>query len=510
MMLCNLPARIRAQAMRISLTLAFLAAPAAAVDRAAAAGQSAEVPPMRFVIVRGSSPSCEPACAEWISAEGEIVGDTASRFKKFLKKLGDRKLPIIIRSPGGDVDNALALGRLIRAKGLDVGVGQTGFTSCAPEAKGCKAEHEGGYTGYALSTGALCNSACPMALAGGVNRVVGTMGGRIGVHQITTVSVKQNILYRTTTRVVNGKKVTSKEIVRRERAKRVTTTAMSKDLRRKLRRYFEEMGVSADILQPIEETPAAGIRFLTHQELRSLNLVTGTDSVESWTSTKRCDRLPLAANCRQVADPPRIRIVRNREVYCPPNCAEWISLEGDIDQTALPQLEAALERLGGPRPLVLASRGGDLESAVALGRFVRERQLDVIIGRTISQGCQNGRSEPRLCEGEQAYLFEVGQVDIAGARPLCTSVCPFALAGGIQRIVDDRLSIHLDSLASLPRAPAAGKKKQPREPAETLLAGYLEEMGVSAHLLLAAPKTPGASAFLSARALLQMKLATQN
>ena len=200
--------------------------------------------------------------------------------------------------------------------------------------------------------------------------------------------------------------------------------------------------------------------------------------------------------------------MRNREVYCPPNCAEWISLEGDIDETALPKLVAALEHLEGPRPLVLSSRGGDLDSAIALGRFVRERQLDVIIGRTISQECQTGRSEPRLCEDE-TYVFEVGQVDTAGVKPLCTSVCPFVLAGGIQRVVDDSISIHLDSLASLPRAPAAGKKKA-RQPAEPLLASYLEEMGVSPHLLLAAPKSAGTSAFMSARALLQVKLATQN
>jgi hypothetical protein len=150
---------------------------------------------MQFAVVRGSNPLCEPICPEWIWAEGDIRSDTATRLKKFLKTLGDRKLPVIIQSPGGDLDAAFAMGRMIRAKGLDVAVGYTRFVSCAPRQKDCEAGKMGGYIGIAASGFAYCNSACPMVLAGGVKRFVGSWA-QLGVHQITTTM----ILYETTTR----------------------------------------------------------------------------------------------------------------------------------------------------------------------------------------------------------------------------------------------------------------------------------------------------------------------
>ena len=71
---------------------------------------------MVFVVVRGGEPGCEPTCPEWISAEGGIVADTPARLTKLLKTVGGRRLPIVVSSPGGDVDAALALGRMIRQR----------------------------------------------------------------------------------------------------------------------------------------------------------------------------------------------------------------------------------------------------------------------------------------------------------------------------------------------------------------------------------------------------------
>ena len=60
-------------------------------------------PTMRFVVVRSSAPGCEPTCPEWISAEGSIVAGTPALFKRTLKGLGSRKLPVVVDSPGGNV-----------------------------------------------------------------------------------------------------------------------------------------------------------------------------------------------------------------------------------------------------------------------------------------------------------------------------------------------------------------------------------------------------------------------
>ena len=88
--------------------------------------------------------------------------------------MGDKRLPVIIQSPGGDVQAALAIGRLIRSKKLDVAVGRTAFLRCLPGQKNCQAP-KGGYRGMAYSTYAVCASACPLVLAAGGERLVGTL-----------------------------------------------------------------------------------------------------------------------------------------------------------------------------------------------------------------------------------------------------------------------------------------------------------------------------------------------
>ncbi|TGV31270.1 hypothetical protein EN811_28250, partial [bacterium M00.F.Ca.ET.168.01.1.1] len=56
-------------------------------------------PTMRFAVVRSSAPGCEPNCPEWISAEGTIETGTPTLFRRLLKTLGGRQLPIVVNSP---------------------------------------------------------------------------------------------------------------------------------------------------------------------------------------------------------------------------------------------------------------------------------------------------------------------------------------------------------------------------------------------------------------------------
>lgn len=81
-------------------------APAAPVEPET--GQRADVGDMRFVLVRGRSFLCDPNCPEWISAEGIISARTPERLRQLLDTIGDRRLPVVINSPGGDVLGALA------------------------------------------------------------------------------------------------------------------------------------------------------------------------------------------------------------------------------------------------------------------------------------------------------------------------------------------------------------------------------------------------------------------
>src|SRR5664279_3507672 len=82
-------------------------------------------PVMDFLVVLKSDGQCEPDCAEWISAEGRIVPETAGKLAKFLGDPERRKLPLILNSGGGSIEAAVAMGRIIRKNKMDTGVGQT-------------------------------------------------------------------------------------------------------------------------------------------------------------------------------------------------------------------------------------------------------------------------------------------------------------------------------------------------------------------------------------------------
>jgi hypothetical protein len=259
-----------------------------------------DTPPMRFVVVRSSEPGCEPVCAEWISAEGTILAKTPSELKRLLKTLGGRKLPIVLFSPGGDVDAALALGRLIRQNKLDTAVGATRFLGCQPTQKDCTANDGKGahLLGSAYANGAFCNSACPLVLAGGIHRQVGQWAF-LGVHQITTTFTKTQLTYRTKYRVVNGKKRTlEKKIVGRKNVGNYTTYEMNKAVERKLVAYLKEMGVDPSLVEVMKSTPATDIRQIALFDLLKSKLVTSLDAVDVLASSKICTTIPAAANCR--------------------------------------------------------------------------------------------------------------------------------------------------------------------------------------------------------------------
>ncbi len=47
-------------------------------------------------------------------------------------------MPVVVNSPGGNVDAAVTLGQMIRKSKLDVAVGTTVFSGCEPEMKNCR------------------------------------------------------------------------------------------------------------------------------------------------------------------------------------------------------------------------------------------------------------------------------------------------------------------------------------------------------------------------------------
>jgi hypothetical protein len=142
--------------------------------------------PMTFYVVKGAPDSCGMGCDSWIAAEGTIDSGAAPRFRKFLRQAGNRNLPIYFFSPGGNLDQALAMGAMLREKSVVARVARTVVRECGFEAQGsdvCVKLKQSGRElhGDLYTRGAICNSACPYLLLGATTREIAP-DAILGVH----------------------------------------------------------------------------------------------------------------------------------------------------------------------------------------------------------------------------------------------------------------------------------------------------------------------------------------
>jgi hypothetical protein len=127
--------------------------------------------PMSFYIVKGASDACGRGCDSWIQAEGKVEPNTAARFKTFLDRVRDRNLPIYFASPGGNLDQAIAMGTMLHGRSVVARVGRTMVHECGFEAQNsdvCVKVKQSGRQlhGDLFTNGAICASACPYAFMG--------------------------------------------------------------------------------------------------------------------------------------------------------------------------------------------------------------------------------------------------------------------------------------------------------------------------------------------------------
>jgi hypothetical protein len=232
--------------------------------------------PMTFAIVRSSLAGCEPLCPEWIYADGKITADTPSLFEKVLAKTGKMQLPVVIRSDGGDALAAMAMGRLIRARKLDVAVATTLFAGCSVARNDCRSEPDkhGRHRGALVSNKDNCNSACTLVLAAGQNRLVG-LWSTIGVQKLGPEMMH-----------AGGK------ILKASNAKKPED-----DFQRDLGKYLDEMGVSRELLATMEKVPAGSLQNLRFSEIAALRLMTEHGFVASLATNAMCLSSPPADNC---------------------------------------------------------------------------------------------------------------------------------------------------------------------------------------------------------------------
>jgi hypothetical protein len=167
--------------------------------------------PMTFELVGGGR----------LMATGTITPGISESFAVEVGKRGDYIKTVVLNSPGGSVNDALAMGRVIREKNFATEV----------------------------EAGKYCASSCPLVFAGGVERRAGDRAV-IGVHQVAAIS-------------------TANALPRDE-------MSAAQNISARCQRYLGDMGISLQVWVHAMETPHDKLFVFKPDELKSLNLVTAT------------------------------------------------------------------------------------------------------------------------------------------------------------------------------------------------------------------------------------------
>lgn len=265
--------------------------------------------PMDFVLIHGGAGYCheDGTCADWIAAEGQIMADSPRKLQRLLKKIGNKSLPIVVRSPGGDVAAAMQMGLIIRRQGLSVAVGGTRADVCDNAEPLCDAARhkDGSMTGAIYSSGAVCLSACPLLLAGGVRRISSPFA-LIGVHQITTTYREVRVQYRTEYEMLNGKKkILSQREIGRKMVGKHDTTKLGNKQKAALIAYLTKMGVDPQLFDLMMSANPQSIRLLTQVEAIDLKMMTELSSADQLAEVGACPRDKTINACAVALMPAR-------------------------------------------------------------------------------------------------------------------------------------------------------------------------------------------------------------
>lgn len=160
-----------------------------------------------------------------LALTGTIDPGAADRVAAEIAAHGEYIRTVALDSPGGIVDEALKIGKLIRRQGYATSV----------------------------AAGALCASSCPLVFAGGKERLA-TAQSAIGVHQIYAAAPAGSAVERL--------------------AAAGTAMSEAQALTAEISRYLRQMGVDDEVWLRALETPPDRLSYFKADELKRLNLAT--------------------------------------------------------------------------------------------------------------------------------------------------------------------------------------------------------------------------------------------
>jgi hypothetical protein len=235
--------------------------------------------PMVFYLAKGEANACGEGCSEWIAADGYIDVGSVQRLRSLLDRYPGRNLPIYFASPGGLLEDALAIGRLLRERGMTAGIANSVPFGCIPATEknrdGCRAlkRSNGEIPTELRSMGASCNSACVYALLGAKVREI-PPGAHLGVHSGRLVRVS----------AVDGRVKAGSQ--NRSQASQKAKTA---EFESQIRSYTQEMGVDPGLIDMALKIPFAQIHYLSRAEIAGYGVDTRGFQETRWTTANTRD-----------------------------------------------------------------------------------------------------------------------------------------------------------------------------------------------------------------------------
>jgi hypothetical protein len=207
---------------------------------------------MTFYVVKGRPDACGRGCDRWIAAEGTIDAGAASRFRKFLRQIRDRNLPIYFSSPGGNLDQALAMGTVLRETSAVARVARSVTRECGFEAQDsdvCLKLKASGRElhGDLFTRAAICASACPYLILGAAVREIAP-DAVLGVHSPKVVT-----FFRSGTPTPEARAAATKQGL--DRAERLLAS------------YIARMGGDLGLLRLADTVKYEDMHMLTRDEI---------------------------------------------------------------------------------------------------------------------------------------------------------------------------------------------------------------------------------------------------
>jgi hypothetical protein len=218
------------------------------------------MPPVTAIYVaKGPPDSCGSGCDRWIAVEGKLDPAAAARLRDFLRTQRAAKLPIYLYSPGGDVRQALSMGRMLRERKAIARVARTVVKECGADQQAepacLKLKQSGRELEAELSASrAICNSACAYLFLGATTREIDPHV-TMGVH-----SARVTISF-------SGKGGVPSEALR-AKASRQALARLDGDIAS----YAPSMGVDRELLDIVRRTKFEQMHALTREEIFRLGI----------------------------------------------------------------------------------------------------------------------------------------------------------------------------------------------------------------------------------------------